>query len=254
MTRAGIQISSVRSYLQTPAGVLESFRKVSAVGYRVIQVQGIGPGIPAEFVRDALAETGLECAGTQDYYDVVAAQLDEIAAQNDLWGGASVCVSGIPGRYRSPEGCLAFAAELDALSRRLEGRGKTLAFHPRHMDIFPLAGRNSLALVMENTRAGVQLALDVYHLVKAGLDPVEWIRRAAGRCDLVHFKDMRVDGHGQEALVPTGQGRIAWRPVFRACAETGVRFGFAEQESWQKDPFECLAESYVYMVRNGIEP
>jgi len=30
------------------------------------------------------------------------------------------------------------------------------------------------------------------------------------------------------------------------------KYGFAEQESWQKDPFECLKESYEYIVMHGI--
>lgn len=254
MTQAGIQISSVRAYLQTPAGVLESFRKASAIGFRVIQIQWIAPSVPAGFIRAALAETGLTCAGTQDYYEVVTAQLDEVIAMNDLWGSANICVSGIPERCRSEEGCLAFAGELNALSELLERQGKVLSFHPRHMDVIPFGGRSSLELIFENTRAEMQFVLDIYHLVRAGLDPLAWIERTRGRCDLVHFKDSRIEPAGGEVLVPTGQGRIAWEPIFRACAETGVQYGFAEQESWQKDPFECLAESYAYMVAHGIEP
>ena len=37
------------------------------------------------------------------------------------------------------------------------------------------------------------------------------------------------------------------------CQEAGVKYGFAEQESWQKDPFECLRESYDFIVTHGIE-
>lgn len=254
MTQAGIQISSVRAYLQTPADVLASFRKVSAIGYRVIQIQWIAPSVPAEFIRAALVETGLTCAGTQDYYEVVTAQLDEVIAINDLWGSGNICVSGIPERCRSEEGCLAFATELNALSQRLEKQGKVLSFHPRRTDVIPFGERNSLDLLLENTRAEMQFVLDIYHLVRAGIDPVDWIHRTRGRCDLVHCKDFQSGPDGKEVLVPTGQGRIAWAPIFQACAENGVKYGFAEQESWQKDPFECLAESYAYMIANGIEP
>ena len=54
---------------------------------------------------------------------------------NELWGSANICVSGIPERCRSEQGCLAFAGELNALSRRLEQQGKILSFHPRYMDV-----------------------------------------------------------------------------------------------------------------------
>ena len=131
MTRIGIQISSVRQYLQAPEDVLASLRKVSQIGYRIIQVQWIAPAVPAEFIRDALQETQLTCVGTQDYYEVVTANLDGFIRMNDLWGSANVCVSGIPERGRSYEGCLAFAQECNQLSEKLERQGMVLSFHPR---------------------------------------------------------------------------------------------------------------------------
>lgn len=252
MTRAGIQISSVRKYLQTAEDVLRSFRKVSDIGYRYIQIQWISPEVPMEFVRDALIETRLECVGTQDYTEVVMRQLDEVIKMNELWGGSYVCVSGIPERYRSYEGCLEFSKELNGLSEKLEKKGKVLNFHPRANDVIHFDTKNSLDIILENSRGPCQFLLDVYHLVKAGLDAVDWIYKVRGRNDLIHFKDMKLNPDGREALAPVGQGRIRWEEIFKACEETGVRYGFAEQETWEKDPFECLRESYEYMVANGI--
>jgi sugar phosphate isomerase/epimerase len=253
MTRAGIQISSVRKFLQTPEDVLASFWKVSEIGYRTIQIQWISPAVPADFIRAALQETQLECVGTQDYYDEVVSHLDEVVENNNLWGGRYICVSGIPDRYRSYEGCLAFGQELNRLSEDLEKSGKILNFHPRFMDILPFAGQNSLDVILQTTRDQVQFVLDVYHLVKAGLDPADWIYRVKDRGDLIHFKDVKINPDGSEALVPVGQGSIIWNNIFQACRDTGVKYGFAEQESWQKDPFECLRESYTYITTNGIE-
>jgi sugar phosphate isomerase/epimerase len=254
MTRIGIQISSVREYLQTPEDVLASLRKVSQIGYRIIQVQWIAPVVPAEFIRDALLETQLTCVGTQDYYDVVTANLEGFIRMNDLWGSANICVSGIPERSRSYEGCLAFAQECNQLSEMLERQGKVLSFHPRSVDVLNFDGRNSLEVLLEHTRPEFQFVLDVWQLVKAGLDPVAWIHKVAGRLELIHFKDGIRTPAGSEVLVPTGQGSIAWGPIFQACRETGVTYGFAEQETWQKDPFECLRESYHFIVTHGIAP
>ena len=39
---------------------------------------------------------------------------------------------------------------------------------------------------------------------------------------------------------------------FAACREADVKVVFAEQESWHKDPFECLKESYDFFVANDI--
>ena len=253
MTKAGIQISSVREYLQTPEDVLASFRKVSEIGYRIIQIQWISPAVPMDFIRDALKETNLQCVGTQDYYEVVVPHMDEVIEMNDLWGGTYICVSGIPEQYKSYAGCFEFAKELNRLSESLEKRGKVLNFHPRNKDILWFGDKNSLEIILENTRGEFQFLLDVYHLVKAGLDPVEWIHKVKGRNDLIHFKDMKTGPDGKEVLMPVGQGSIGWEKIFRACIDTGVTYAFAEQESWQKDPFECLKESFDYIVLKGIE-
>lgn len=251
MTQIGIQISSVRQYLQTPADVLASFRKVRQIGYRYIQIQWISPAVPVEVTAEALRETGLECVGTQEYYDVVVERLADWVAMNERWGGKYICVSGIPERYRSEEGCLAFAGELNALAAGLEQKGMILNFHPRAADVLWFGGKSSLEIIFEQTRAPFQFLLDVYHMVKAGLDPLEWIHRVQGRNDLIHFKDRKRGPDGKEVLVPVGQGEIHWGLIFQACAATGVKVAFAEQESWEKDPFECLRESYEYMLGAG---
>ena len=253
VTKVGIQISSVRKYLQTPEDVLASFRKVSEIGYRIIQIQWISPDVPMEFIHDALKETKLTCVGTQDYYDVVVSQWDEVIAMNDLWGSTNICVSGIPEPYQSYEGCLAFTKELNKRAASLQEKGKILSFHPRHMDVLHFNGKKSLELILENTPEQFQFVLDVYHLVKAGLDPVEWIHKAAGRNDLIHFKDSKINPDGSEGLAPIGQGSIAWEEIFQACSDTQINYGLAEQESWQKDPFDCLKESYDFIVAHGID-
>lgn len=253
MTRLGIQISSVRDYLQMPSDVLESFRKVSRMGYRSIQIQWISPDIPADFIGNALKDCSLRCVGTQDYYDAVMENLDDIIEMNDLWGGDYICVSGIPERYHSRQGCMEFAEELNRVSIALEARGKILTFHPRCQDFLIFDGESAMEIMLENTRKEFQIELDVYHVVKAGYDPVQWIHKVKGRMDLIHFKDMKALPDGKEVLTPIGQGDIRWEEVFKACIDTGVKYGFAEQESWEKDPFECLEESYRFISSFGIK-
>lgn len=253
MTKIGIQISSVRKYLQTPEDVLESFRKVSEIGYKAIQIQWINPEISMEFINDALKETNLTCIGTQDLYDVVIDNLEEVIKCNDLWGGTYVTVSGIPERYHSYEGVLEFSKELNKYQEYLKTRGKILNFHGRSKDLFEYNGINSFEIIFENTNEDFQFLLDTYQVIGGGLDPVAWINKVAGRNDIVHFKDGIIDENGNELLMPVGQGATRWEEIFEATIATGVKYALAEQESWQKDPFECLKESYDYIVKSGIK-
>lgn len=253
MTKLGVQISSVRKYLQTPQDVLESFRKVSKIGYKAIQIQWISPEVPMEFIGDALRETNLHCVGYQDFYDAVVPNIDQIMKMNDLWGGTTICVSGIHERYQSLEGLLVLSKELNELTKRSEQSGQLLLFHPRSTDYMQFGGKTAMEILLDQTDEKFQILIDVYHVIKAGLDPVSWIRMVQGRMDLIHFKDQKTLPDGTQILVPVGQGDTNWEPIFEACKQTGVQYAFAEQESWQKDAFESLEDCYKYITSKGIQ-
>ena len=57
--RIGAQLYNLREYCQDKAGLDESLAKVSKIGYKTIQVSGIGP-IPAADVKETADKYGLE--------------------------------------------------------------------------------------------------------------------------------------------------------------------------------------------------
>ncbi|MBQ4050193.1 MAG: sugar phosphate isomerase/epimerase [Oscillospiraceae bacterium] len=254
MTKIGIQISSLKPYLQTEKDVYETFRRLGEMGCQMVQLQWINPSIPAEIISDALKQAKLYTVSTQDYYQEVTAHLDETIRLNELCCSSHICVSGIPAEYRSYDGCIAFAGELNALSRNLEEKEMVLSFHPRKQEFDLFNGIPGVELIMSHTRSEVCLGLDLYHVQKAGLDSAEWIRRYASRIDFVHFKDYVRLPDGNEKLVPVGQGDIDWQPVIKACLEKNIPWAFAEQETWDRDAFICMQESFHWLVGQGFCP
>ncbi|MBG9987550.1 TIM barrel protein [Aerococcaceae bacterium DSM 111176] len=253
MTKLGIQISSLKDYLQTPEDVVATFKKVSDIGYERIQIQWVNPEISHEVIHGALQEANLQCLGTQESYDNVTENLASFIDRNTLWGGKYVTLSGIPEKYHSHEGCLAFAAELNELSLTCEKYGRILNFHPRAKDVFYYESTNSLEVIFDNTRPEMQFLLDIYQIVAAELDPVAWIEKVEGRNDVIHFKDGIISSDEEPVLTPIGQGEIDWEPIIEATIKTGVKYALAEQESFGSEPFQCLKDSYDYLVARGIE-
>ena len=254
MVTAGAQLSSLKAYLQTPDQMEETFEKLWDIGYRIVQLQWINPEISPETIAVALKRSGLKSVSTQDYYQEVVSRLDSTLRLHELCGSKNICVSGIPEQFLTEKGCLAFAGELTDFALRMQEVGKVVTFHPRVQEYRRFGGRSGVEILMENTPHVLQLGLDIYHLVKAGEDPEKWMHRYQGRIEFVHFKDYRLDESGREQLVPVGQGLIDWKPVIRVCEETGVRWIFAEQERWEKDAFQCMAESLDFLREMGVEP
>jgi len=254
--KIGIQISSVKKYLQTPADVLESFRKCARIGYKYIQIQWIAPSVPNEAIRDALLESGLECVGTQESFREVYQNIDKYIAMNQMWGGRYVCTSetGMENTFRSADECMNAAKKFNEMAELFNAAGLLFAFHPHNSHIVKIGGRTSLDIIMENTSENVQFNLDTYHMKTSGNDAAELLKKVAGRADMIHFKDYRIVCQNT-VLCPVGQGVMEWESIFRAFDEAGFKYCFAEQEEWGKDAFECLAESYRYIKANyaGVE-
>ena len=245
--KVGIQISSVRKYLENERDVLTSFKKFNEIGCRYVQVQWISPNVSSEFIKNALIETNLQCVGTQDYCDEVMPNLHNIIKMNELWGGSDICVSRIPDRYHSLDGCMYLASEINKAIKFTQDKGKTFSFHPIWSDYKELNGKPLIEILLENVSDEMQIVLDVYHANKAGYEPAKLINKWSGRINFIHFKDMKISDGGIEELTPVGQGLIEWGGIIKACIKTDVKYCFAEQEQWQKDPFECLKDSYDFI-------
>ncbi len=243
--RIGLQISSLKPYIQTREGVRDTFRRVREMGYTDIQLQWTGEDIPCEFIAGEMRENGFNCWGTQDYYDVVMARMDYEIRAAALYDSHYICLSGIPDRYMSLDGLNAMAAEMRETQSRLSDHGIALTFHPRMREYGLMDGETAVNRLMDMV-PGMQLTLDAYHSVLAGIDTPALMRRYSGRIDMLHLKNASALDP-KAPLVPVGAGAIDFSSIAAACPAAGVKLLLAEQETWQRDAFDCMAESLEYL-------
>ena len=239
--RIGIQVSSLKKYLQSEADVASSFEKLAAMGYTDVQIQWVGKSVPYEFIAGEIHKNNFVCWGTQDYYDLVCARMDDELRIGRLYGSRYICVSGIPERFRSVDGVKQMAEELNALTARLGKEGYILTFHPRVEEYRCIPGFDAVGYLMDSVPE-MQLTLDCFHTEKSGTDTAGMLRKYMGRTDIVHFKN-----HKSGQLCPLADGEIDYKPIFAVCAETGVKVVLTEQEAWQKDAFLCMEENLRYL-------
>lgn len=235
----GVQISSLKPLLTTREQVAQAFAKVRALGCTAVQLQWIDPAVPVADIAQALAASGLRSVSVQDFFQHVQGDLPYYRDLNEVTGGTWLCVSRIPQACKSRQGLEEFARQLEALEAQVPGQ--RLCFHPVYDDYTALPGENAVDLLMERL-PGLSLCLDLYHLGRYCPDMPGYLRRWAGRVPMVHFKDSR-DGR----LVPAGQGQTNWDGVVAACLETGVGYGFVEQETWEGDPYLCLKAAMTWL-------
>jgi sugar phosphate isomerase/epimerase len=244
--KTGIQVSSLKPLLTTTGEVHEAFRKMADLGSGPVQLQWIDPAVPLEEVAGALKENRMISVSVQDFYQLVKDNFGYYVNLNEATGGVWLCVSRIPEDRKSPEGLDLFIGELREMQKKLDPYGQKLCFHPVTGDFQAVPGMNAVEYLFDRMPE-MEICLDLYHLNRNCADMPGFIRRYAGRVPMVHFKDSW-DGK----LVPAGQGQVNWTGVAEACLEAGVEYGFVEQETWDRDPYDCLGEALAWL-RQEIE-
>ena len=89
--------------------------------------------------------------------------------------------------------------------------------------------------------------IDVGHCMRAGVDPVEAIRRAGPRVYDVHMKDL-ANRTEKESQVAVGEGVMPVRGIFEALIKNGYKYYVdLEYEVHETDPMPGVIESVAYM-------
>lgn len=239
----GIQVSSLKPLLLTAGEVSLAAGNMRSLGCQALQLQWIDSSVPIASIAQSLAENGLYSVSVQDFYETVMSDLAYYTGLNAATGGKWLCVSRIPERLKSPAGLDTFIRELRELQAILTPMGQTVCLHPVSTDFRAVPGMDAVEYLLAHMPE-LELCLDLYHLNRNCSDMPGFIRRYSGRICMVHFKDSIGD-----KLVPAGQGDTRWEGVVRACLESGIPYAFVEQERWERDPYDCLAEAMEWVRR-----
>lgn len=92
--------------------------------------------------------------------------------------------------------------------------------------------------------------MDVFWVVLAGYDPLEWIRKYSGRWKMAHIKDLAlIFGTKNKVSTIVGQGIIDYKDLLPKMLEEGVVDFYVEQEEFAGTaPMTASQESYRYLI------
>ncbi len=244
-----VQLYTLREHLKTPERIEATLRRVRGLGYRSVQVSGVGP-IRPERLQAIVAELGLSICATHTPFERLRNDLPAVIEEHRLWDCRHVGLGAMPQEYRgSREGLRRFAADVAPIARTLREAGLRFVYHNHHFEFERFDGVSGMEYLLESTDPqDFGFLLDTYWVQAAGADPAAWVRRVAGRMDVVHLKDMAVVG-GQAVFAEVGSGNLDWDGILAACRETGVTWYAVEQDDCIGDPFESVAKSRAYLAK-----
>ncbi|HCK09475.1 MAG: xylose isomerase [Gemmatimonadetes bacterium] len=252
-TAVAAQIYTLREFTKTPRAIASSLKRVAEIGYKAVQLSGLGPIDPKE-VKTICDGEGLEICATHVGYDRLRNETSAVIDEHHLWECKYPAIGGLPPAYREngAEGYVTFAKEASQVARTLSDAGLTFGYHNHSFELEKFNGRTALQILLEQSDSEVfQFEIDVYWIQHGGADPAEWIRKVKGRSDLVHLKDMEMKGR-EQLFSEVGEGNLNWPSILDACREAGTRWYIVEQDRCQRDPFESLGISLKNLADMGL--
>jgi sugar phosphate isomerase/epimerase len=244
--RVGLMLYTVREECARDLqGVL---RRVAAIGYDGVELHDLY-GHDASTVRSWLDELGLVAVGRHAGLDALESDLPALAAELRVLGTDRVALAWIdpPGTIAEARAVVERIAAIAVNARDLDLQ---FGFHNHWGELAPLEdGVTTLDLLCELPADQLWLELDLGWIWEAGVDPVEVLERLAGRCPLVHVKDLR--SRGSREYCPVGDGAVGYDRILPAALRAGVEWLIVEQDEVEGPPFDAVKRSFD-VVRGSL--
>lgn len=240
------QLFTIREALKTPKDIAASMKRIAAIGYKAVQVSGMGPIPEAELVK-ILAGEGLTCCATHEgnILDAPQAVVDRLSKLNCKYTAVPS-----PGKLplQTDVDLRHFISKINEAGRVLREGGKVLTYHNHHVEFKRIGGMLILEAIYSGTDPkDLGGEIDTYWVQYGGGDPAAWCRRLKGRLPLLHMKDYRITADNKPDFAEIGHGNLDWKSIIREADAAGCEWYMVEQDMCPGDPFVSLKHSFDYI-------
>ena len=172
------------------------------------------------------------------------------------------------------EKCIDFAKQAEEYCAKLKEVGIDLYYHNHHIEFMKLENGKYLLDVLRENAPSMGFELDTHWIHRGGENPVEFIKKYAGSVRLLHLKDYKIanvempDMSGPDGMqkfvsaffdkpvrfAELGAGSLPLKECIEAGLAGGAEYFLIEQDdSYGRDPFDCLRDSRAHLVELGYE-
>jgi sugar phosphate isomerase/epimerase len=252
----GVQLYTVRTIL--PEKPAETLRAIDSMGYREVEgnIADLGKIVPGlEGLHMKLVSLHMDIPTILKGKDE---DMSRSFAEAKKSGARYAVFPYLPPANRGGLDAIRRLAEsLNRAGEKCRAEGLKFCYHNHAFEFEPMEGTTPLEVMMNNTdKNAVGLELDAFWVSVGGHDPVEMLKKYAGRVHLMHLKDkaegtpvMYKESPGKTAFKEVGKGVLDWAKVLRAASAAGVEHYFVEQDQTPGDPLDSLRQSIQYLKK-----
>lgn len=244
LEQIGVQLYTLRT--EAPNGVDAMLKKISDMGYQQVELHTLYD-MRASDLKKLLDKHNLTAPSTHRGFDSIKNDVDGAIADAKALELELVIVPWLDiKKYDTGEKWAAFSRELNEIGKKMKKQGVQLAYHNHDFEFKPLAdGAVPYEVLLKNTQPEyVALQMDLFWTVKAGKDPLAYIKAHPGRIVSCHVKDMTKEGE----MTEVGNGVIDFAAIFEAGSKSGLKYFIVEHDK-PADPFASVKSSINYLKK-----
>lgn len=221
----GLQLYTLRDLMAQ--SVADTLKLVAGVGYTQLEFAGYYDQSAAQ-LKKIMDSEGLSSPSAHVPLDVMQNDLDKVIEQAVVMGHKYLVLPYLMDTDRKTlDQYKALAAFLNKAGEKIQAAGMQLSYHNHDFEFFKLSEQLPYDVLLNETDAKlVQMELDLYWVVKAGLNPLDLFAQQPGRFPLWHVKDMDKAG----AFADVGKGVIDFKAIFAKADQAGLRHAFVERD------------------------
>ena len=263
--KLALQLYSIRDAVNGE-NVKEIFASLSAMGYQGVELAGLY-GMTAEEIKAAADAAGLEVVSAHiPYTELRDMRAEWIANLKTMNCPQAVIPHMSADNLPGGENWAATEGVIREIAADLKAAGILLVYHNHDFEFEKVGDEYKLdKLYNIFDESELKTQIDTCWVNVGGVNPVDYVRKFAGRAPTVHFKDFTGVKNGcPYALIgveggPTDTGTFEFRPcgsgvqdfasIIEAAKDAGAAWGIVEQDSpsMGKNSLECVEMSIKYL-------
>ena len=239
----GLQMYTIRDAMSADA--LGSLKKVSALGYKNLELAGYADGkfygfAPAEF-KKMVNDLGMDVVSSHTNVEAAGVTLDnaKIMADKHAELGVKYCIQPwIEEKDRNIETYKRMIANWNEVGKIMKADGIQFGYHNHNFEFTNLNGVVPYydIFMPEMDKDLITMELDLFWATKAGQDPVAMFNKYPGRFQNLHFKDMMTKQAPfftiiKDDICAVGVGVIDFKKILAAKEIAGMKYLYVEDDN-----------------------
>lgn len=244
------QLYTIRDYLKTKKEISKSLEKVVDIGFKAVQISGMGE-IAEEELVSICKDLELNICATHENGDIILNQPEKIVERLKKLNCKYTA-------YPYPDGFnMRSKADIKKLISALDKAGEVLAkadicltYHNHHIEFQKVENTIVLEKIFSQCSSqNLKGELDSYWVQAGGGNMLLWCKKLAGRLPLLHLKDYGLDEENKPVFKELGRGNLDWPEILAEAELAACQYFIIEQDAnWiDNNPFKSLEISFQYL-------